>query len=217
MSRSAWEWVDVLESNLSQAEKNPLIVPGKHHAATLIVKHYHEQTNHLGQLFAEGAIRTAGWWIVGGKKRVSNIIHLCVSCRRLRAPLGVQKMADLPANRLGLDVFGPWSVSSRRTRGSVIQKKRWAVIFTCMIIRAVHIEVIESLDTCSFIDALRCFLAVRGPLKSIRSDQGTNFVSASKELKIPSNIDNTAVRTYLLQHGCSWNFNPSHASHFGGV
>lgn len=32
------------ESNLSQAEKNPHIVPGKHHAATLILKHYHEQT-----------------------------------------------------------------------------------------------------------------------------------------------------------------------------
>lgn len=126
-------------------------------------------------------------------------------------------MADLPADRLstdppftdvGLDVFGSWSVSSRRTRGSVIQNKRWAVIFTCMSIRAVYVEVIKSLDTSSFINALRRFLAVRGPVKIIRSNRGTNFVSASKELKIPSNIDNTAVKTYLLQHGCSWTFNP---------
>lgn len=86
-----------------------------------------------------------------------------------------------------------------------------------MSIRAVHIEVIESLDTSSFANALRRFLAVRGLVKSICSDRGTNFVSASKELKISSKIDNTAVRTYLLQHGCSWTFNPQHASHFGGV
>ncbi|XP_034386287.1 uncharacterized protein LOC117729388 [Cyclopterus lumpus] len=135
-------------------------------------------------------------------------------------------MASLPADRLsteppftnvGLDVFGPWSVSSRRTRGGYSHSKRWAVIFTCMSVRAVHIEVIESLDTSSFINALRRFLAVRGPVNHIRSDRGTNFVGACKELKIPSNIDNTTVKAYLSGQGCSWTFNPPHASHFGGT
>lgn len=91
------------------------------------------------------------------------------------------------------------------------------LIFTCMSIRAVHIEVLESLTTSSFINALRRFLAIRGPVKSICSDRGTNFVGACKELKIPSNIDNAAVKTYLLEQGCSWTFNPPHASQFGGV
>ncbi|XP_072304495.1 uncharacterized protein [Eucyclogobius newberryi] len=134
-------------------------------------------------------------------------------------------MANLPADRLsmdppftnvGLDVFGPWSVSSRRTRGGFSQSKRWAVIFTCMSVRAVHIEVVESLDTSSFINALRRFIAVRGPVKHIRSDRGTNFVGASKELKIPSNIDGTTLKTFLTNQECCWTFNPSHASHFGG-
>ncbi|XP_034385377.1 uncharacterized protein LOC117728696 [Cyclopterus lumpus] len=86
-----------------------------------------------------------------------------------------------------------------------------------MSVQAVHIEVIESLDTSSFINALRRFLAVRGPVNHIRSDRGTNFVGACKELKIPSNIDNTTVKTYLSGQGCSWTFNPPHASHFGGT
>ncbi|XP_049918800.1 uncharacterized protein LOC126401515 [Epinephelus moara] len=216
----------IREADLSQAEKNPLIVPGQHHVASLIVKHCHEQTLHQGRLYTEGAVRSAGWWIVGGKRRVSNVIHHCVKCRRLRAPLCVQKMANLPAQRLstdppftnvGLDVFGPWNVFTQRTRGGVVQNKRWAVIFTCLSMRAVHIEVIESLDTSSFINSLKRFLAIRGPVKSIYSDRGTNFVCvACKELQIPSNINNTAVRTYLLGKGCSWTFNPPHASHFGG-
>lgn len=135
-------------------------------------------------------------------------------------------MASLPADRLstdppftnvGLDVFGPWSVSARRTRGGLSHSKRWAVIFTCMSVRAVHIEVIESLDTSSFINALRRFLAVRGPVKSIRSDRGTNFVGACQSLKIPSNIDQNGVKSYLSAQGCSWTFNPPHASHFGGT
>lgn len=71
--------------------------------------------------------------------------------------------------------------------GGLAQSKRWVVLFTCMSVRAVHIELIESLDMSSFINALRCFLAIRGPVKLIRSDRGTNFISACKELKIPSN------------------------------
>ncbi len=86
-----------------------------------------------------------------------------------------------------------------------------------MSIRAVHIEVIESLDTSSFINALRRFLAVRGPVKHIRSDSGTNFVGACKDLNIPSNIDSKTVKTYLSDQSCTWIFNPPHASHCGGT
>lgn len=215
----------LLNSSLEQREKTPLIIPGQHHIATLLIRHHHENVHHQGRHYTEGAVRAAGLWIVGMKRKVSSIIHQCVICRRLRAPLSVQKMADLPADRLstdppftsvGLDVFGPWNISSRKTRGGLAQSKRWAVIFTCMSIRAVHIEVIESLDTSSFINALRRFLAVRGPVKHLRSDRGTNFVGACKELKIPANIDRTAVKTYLSNQGCTWTFNPPHASHYGG-
>ncbi|XP_061759975.1 uncharacterized protein LOC133554813 [Nerophis ophidion] len=215
----------IKEAQLQQQEKTPIIIPGSHHVAILLIRHYHEKTQNQGRLFTEGAIRSGGFWIVGGKRRVSSVIHACVVCRKLRGPRQTQKMADLPEDRLsteppftnvGLDVFGPWALSSRRTRGGFAQSKRWAVLFTCMSVRAVHIEVIESLDTSSFINALRRFLAVRGPVKLIRSDRGTNFVSACKELKISSNIINASVEKYLLDQGCEWKFNAPHASHMGG-
>ncbi|KAJ7998281.1 hypothetical protein DPEC_G00221070 [Dallia pectoralis] len=71
-------------------------------------------------------------------------------------------------------------------------------------------------DTSSFINALRRFLSVRGPAKQIRSDRGTNFIGACKELKMPSNINSNTVNTYLSGQGCVWTFNPPHASHMGG-
>ena len=215
----------IREGEFEAEEKNPLIIPGKHHISTLLIRHYHEQTSHQGRLFTEGAIRTAGYWIIGGKRCVNSTIHQCVTCRKLRGRPETQKMADLPQDRLsmeppftnvGLDVFGPWDVVARRTRGGLAHSKRWAVIFTCMTVRAVHIEVIESLETSSFINAFRRFLAVRGPVKQIRLDRGTNFVGASAELKIPSNIDSVFVKRYLAEHGCSWVFNPPHAPHMGG-
>ncbi|KAK0150328.1 hypothetical protein N1851_008573 [Merluccius polli] len=198
----------IREAELQPDEKFPLIIPGKHHIATLLVRPHHQKTQHQGRLFTEGTLRAAGLWIVGGKRRVSSVIFGCVTCRKLRGTPQTQKMADLPADRhsteppftnVGLDVFGPWTVSSRRTRGGL-----GAVLFTCMSVRAVHMEVIER------------FLAIRGPVKLLRSDRGTNFVSACKELKIPSNIDSSSVEKFLLDQGCRWIFNPPHASHMGG-
>ncbi len=118
---------------------------------------------------------------------------------------------------VGLGVFGPWSVSARKTRGGYAESKRWAVLFTCLNIRAIHIEVIESLNTSSFINALRRFLAIRGPVKQIRSDRGTNFVGACEDLQIPSNVDEKVVKKFLSNHSCIWKFNPLHSSHMGGA
>jgi hypothetical protein len=60
--------------------------------------------------------------------------------------------------------------------------KRYGVLFTCLVTRAIHIEVAHSLDTESFINALRRFIARRGKPDEIRSDNGGNFVKGEKEL-----------------------------------
>ena len=213
-------------AGLDESATHPIILPGKHHVATLLVRHYHESTHHQGRHFTEGAVRAAGLWIVGGKRCVSRIIHLCVPCRRLRGPTQLQKMADLPEDRLamappftnvGLDVFGPWQITARRTRGGVAHNKRWATLFTCLSTRAVHIEVLESLDTSSLINAMRRFFAIRGPAKILRSDQGTNFVGARKELEMDPRVDVASVGRHLADAGCTWLFNPPHAPHMGGA
>ncbi|KAL2083669.1 hypothetical protein ACEWY4_021442 [Coilia grayii] len=112
----------------------------------------------------------------------------CVVCRRHHGAVGQQQMADLPGSRVtperppftcvGVDYFGPFEV--KRGRSLV---KRYGVLFTCLTIRAVHIKVATSLDTDSFINALRRFVARRGQVQELRSDNGTNFVGAERELK----------------------------------
>ena len=178
---------------LISREKHPVIIPGKHHIAKLIVLQFHEEVQHQGRLFTEGAIRKGGFWITGGKRLVSSVILSCVKCRRLRGKLEGQKMADLPSDGLeeappftyvGLDVFGPWSITTRRTKGGQANSKRWAVLFTCLCIRAIHIEVIEELSSSAFINALRRFVTIRGKVKQFRSGRGTNFVGSTNDLQI---------------------------------
>lgn len=212
------------KADLEDQEKHPLILPAGLHVTTLLVRHYHDKVAHQGRHFTEGALRTAGVWIVGGRRLISSVIFKCVTCKKLRGKREVQKMSDLPADRLatdppftyvGLDVFGPWSVTTRRTRGGAAESKRWAVIFACLSTRAVHLEVIESMSTSSFINAMRRFLSIRGPIKHLRSDRGTNFIGACRELQI--NTDDPEIKNYLQEQGCTWTFNAPHSSHMGGA
>lgn len=75
-------------------------------------------------------------------------------------------------------------------------------MFTCLVSRAVHIEVVHSLSKDSFINAFKRFVALRGSVREIRCDQGTNFFGAKNE---------------LLKMGGDVVFNPPAASHRGGV
>ena len=214
-------------SDLPVGERNPIIIPGKSHVAILLVRHYHEKVQHQGRHFTSGAVRTAGFWILGGKRLISSILHDCVKCRKLRGRQETQQMSDLPVERIstdppftyvGLDVFGPWSVMARRTRGGHAKSKRWAMLFTCMSVRAIHIEIIDEMDASTTINALRRFFAVRGPAKKLKSDNGTNFVGACNELsQLMSETDLNQVREFLIGEGCTWEFNPPHSSHMGGV
>lgn len=145
-------------ADITEGETHPLIIPANHHISTLLIKHYHEKVVHQGRHFTECARRTAGLWIIRAKKLVSKIIKECVICKKLRGLLQVQKTSDLLKDRLnvappftyvGLDVFGPWNVVSRRTRAGSAESKRWAVMFTCLCTRAVHLEILESMSSSS--------------------------------------------------------------------
>ncbi|XP_028656694.1 uncharacterized protein LOC114650672 [Erpetoichthys calabaricus] len=213
------------QSGLKSKETNPFIIPGSHHVATLLVRHHHQKVQHQGRHFTEGAVRASGLWLVGAKRCIGKILNQCVTCRKLRGKVHEQRMCDLPAERLqmdppfsyvGVDLFGPWEVSTRRTRGGHANSKRWAVLFTCLCTRAVHIEVVEEMSSSSFINALRRFFALRGPAKQLISDCGTNFVGACRELGMEAPKQGK-VQEYLQDQGCAWVFNPPHSSHMGGV
>ncbi|XP_069109741.1 uncharacterized protein [Argopecten irradians] len=213
-------------SDLPRHEVNPILVPGRHHVAMLLTRHFHNAVQHQGRHLTEGAIRAAGFWITGGKRLDSFVIHHCVKCRKLRGKHSQQKMADLPVDRItpsppftfvGVDVFGPWTIVTRRTRGGSASSKRWAVLFTCLSSRAVHIELLEEMSSSSFINSVRRFYAIRGKVAEFRSDSGTNFVGAISDLDTTAIfIKDPNIKEFLRESGTIWKFNPPHASHFGG-
>lgn len=128
---------------LEMEEKHPLIIPSSSYVATLLVNHYHERVKHQSRGFTEASIRRGGIWIVGAKKCISSNLCKCVKCNRLCGKTAEQKSSHLiTSSNVGLDVFSSWNISTRCTRGAAANSKRWAVLFTCLSVRAVHIELI---------------------------------------------------------------------------
>nr|XP_039271502.1 uncharacterized protein LOC120345955 isoform X3 [Styela clava] len=211
-------------ANMPMDCKHPLLLPRHSHVTNLIIRHFHMKVHHMGRGMTLNEIRQNGYWIVGGTSAVSQFITSCVACRRIRRPLEVQRMSDLPEDRVNeaalfdysaVDVFGPFEIKERR---SIL--KRYGIIFTCLSSRAVHLESANSLDTDSFLNALRRFLARRGTIKQLRADCGTNFIGGRNELlKAIGEIDQCKVREYLLSNECDWfefKFNVPKCSHMHG-
>ena len=140
--------------------------------------------------------------IVNVNSVICSLIYHCVTCRSLRGKLGKHLMSELPSDRLqesppftycGFDLFCPMTIKNYRKK-----LKRYGVMFTCLCSRAIHIEVAQSLETDSSILSLRRFIERRDNICLMRSDNGTNFVSAIKELrKAFQKIDHNQISKYL--------------------
>lgn len=215
----------IQNARMPDSIKHPIVLPKGGHVTELVIRHFHDKVFHQGRGMTVNEIRNNGFWIIGCSSTVSSLIMKCVICRRLRSALRDQKMSCLPSDRLepsppftysAVDFFGPFYIKEGRK-----ELKRYGVFFTCMSCRAVHVETANSLDTDSFINSLRRCIAIRGPLRQLRSDRGTNFVGAESELKQALNeLDNEKIRQVLLEENCDlfeFKMNVPHASHMGGV
>ena len=194
----------------------------KHSALPRSRDRHHQKTGHLGQEYVLSILRHQ-YWVIKGRSAVRRVISGCFLCKKLGAVRGEQLMGDLPKERLmseeppfthvGVDYFGPIYV--RQGRSNV---KRYGCLFTCLAVRAVHIEVVHSLDTDGFINALRRFVSLRGCPTTIISDNGTNFRAGEKELRESlSEWNQTTIYDFLRQKKIIWKFNPPGASHMGGA
>ncbi|KAA8578565.1 hypothetical protein FQN60_002572, partial [Etheostoma spectabile] len=84
--------------------------------------------------------------------------------------------------------------------------------------RAIHVEMLEDMTTNALINGLRCFIAIRGAVRLIKSDQGSNFVGAKNELaEALKEMDADRLAVFLADKQCDFSMNAPQSSHVGGV
>ncbi|XP_017472588.1 PREDICTED: uncharacterized protein LOC108363668 [Rhagoletis zephyria] len=189
--------------------QHPIILPEKHQLTILIVTHYHERMKHQYFEATIGEIRQK-FWITRIRQVLRSVVASCIVCRASRAKPSPPILGTLPKDRLtpyvrpfsytGIDYFGPLNVTiGRRT------EKRWIALFTCLTVRAIHLEVAADLSTDSCILTIRNFINRRGVPVRMRSDNGKNFVGVKEEAKRFDEVfDCEQIQTELSKRGIDW-------------
>ncbi|XP_044740821.1 uncharacterized protein LOC123302099 [Chrysoperla carnea] len=137
-------------------------------------------------------------------------------------------MAALPESRVtpskpfshtGVDFAGPFVVKSGNPRKPRLTKG-YLCIFVCFSTKCVHLEFASELTTQCFLAALDRFVARRSLPSDIYSDQGRNFLGASRllnEISIFLEENRENISDYLSLKSVQWHFNCAYAPWFGGL
>lgn len=212
----------VLTSEIDDNVKQPIVLPPKHRYTELLIMHYHEKAGHHGRERVLNELRQK-YCILRIRAAVKDSWNRCQRFKNYRAGPTPPIMGNLPLCRIerpkrpfefvGMDYFGPYFVTVGRS-----SVKRYGVLFTCLSIRAVHLEVAHSLTTDSTIMAIQRFIARRGYPRKIYSDNGTNLVGANNELKRAiQEFDQNKLRDQLSSNFIDWHFIPPATPHMGGA
>jgi len=133
-------------------------------------------------------------------------------------------MGDIPFTRLAFfknaftyamaDLLGPITVKA--TRFTV--NKRYILVYTCLTTRALHLEVVESLDSNATLRALSNIFNFRGAPIRICTDNGTNFTGSNNIMQRYHTEWNKKLLTRgVIVQPIEWFFSPAKAPHMNGA
>lgn len=193
--------------------KYPVVLDAKHLLTEKIIYYTHVKLKHAGISITMNNLREK-FWILRCRKTVGAVIHKCTVCRRYSAKRMEAAPAVLPESRVrdaaafevtGIDYASPLYLSGGN--------KAYICLFTCAVYRAVHLELVITLSTEGFLEALRRFIARRGRPSIIYSDNGRNFVGTANLLR---SVNWKKISQYCTINEIEWRFNPPAAAWWGG-
>ena len=154
------------------AARQPIFLPSTGHFVTLLIRNVHEKLHHSGTEVILNELK-AQYWIPRARNTVKKVLRNCVACRRMHnlpfkcpesPPLPLERiLQSSPFSHIGIDYLGPF-------RGEN-DANYYILLLTCLATRLLHLEVVNSLNTNSFLYAFRRFCARRGCPLTVISDK----------------------------------------------
>ena len=203
---------------------SPKLLPKNTIYTKLVIERSHKRVLHSGVAQTLSELRK-DYWIIQGRSAVRKVLRECLTCIRWEgAPFRTPDFAPLPEFVItigdkvpfafvGLDYFGPMLVKENT---SIV--KVWGCLFTCLKVRAVHIEIVDSMSTESFLLALRRFVGRRGKPGMILSDNANQFKQGQEVIdRIWYNMSNDdQVQSYVAHEGIEWKWVTEYSPWKGG-
>ena len=196
----------IKNAQVRDSTKKPILLPSRNLYSELLIKDSHEKVFHNGVRETLNLLRQR-YWVLRGRESVRRITKGCTLCKKLEGlPYNSVFSKDLPSFRVddsppfchvGIDFAGPLIVS-----GKTGNEKSYICLFTCTSTRAVHLELVESLEVETFIRCFRRFSARRGLPATVLSDNAKTFKAASKEVR--KLLRSPRLTEHFLSQGVKW-------------
>ena len=209
-------------AELSEGARYPLLLPKYHMYTDLIVQCFHERALHSGCAQTLSSVRQK-YWIPQGRAAVKRILKNCITCRRheggpykmpLMPPIPTERVsASAPFTYTGVDYFGPLFIKVKRET-----QKVWVCLYTCLVTRAIHLELMYDMTTQQFLLGFRRFIARHGKPTRIISDNAAQFKLASGTIaKLWGQIlTEEDTMSYAANENIQWIFTVELAPWMGG-
>ena len=176
------------KNNCPYEVKYPILLPKYSPLTKLIIRDCHDNCKHLGVATTLCKLRLSGYWVPRARQAVKRYISDCFVCKKYNGlSFKYPKLTNLPKHRVnlirpflhtGVDFTGHlWVRSGQEDR------KVYLLVFTCLSVRAVHVEVLEDMSVRSFVLALIRFSNQFGIPEYIYSDNARSFVSGCNLIK----------------------------------
>ncbi|XP_061724716.1 uncharacterized protein LOC133530711 [Cydia pomonella] len=183
--------------------KYPILLPKNSEFTDRIIKETHESNYHVGAPHTLSIIRER-YWIPQGKAQVIKVLKRCTQCvKHGGGPYRLPATPALPPERVnysrpftftGVDYLGPLFVSTQTGK-----EKRWVALFTCLTVRAIHLEIVKDLSAEECLLALRRFIAARNKPQRMYSDNATCFKLVAEMVQQPYCIKNDIQWKFICQ------------------
>ncbi|XGW01565.1 hypothetical protein V3C99_014021 [Haemonchus contortus] len=212
-------------SILPHDTRNPIYVDKDSELARLILSDIHNKNAHSGKDHTL-CIARSRFWIPRPSGAFRKFVRSCVICKKWQGlPFGAPEMPSIPYDRsilttpfekVGCDFMGPIQMKNN--------KKGYVCLYTCLVTRAIHLEVVEDMSAGAFLNCFKRFVARRGIPKLVRTDCGSNFKLGQRVLEtlVTPDSDNeslseSCMMTYCAKQRIRWIFNPPGAPWMGGA
>jgi len=175
---------------------NPIILPKLSYLTELYIWKYHELCKHLGVNNTLNSVRNHGFWIPQGRSIVKRVLNNCIICKKLNSfSFRYPKCTDFLADRVNF--VTPYKYTGMDYTGHFFVKmgdqtvKMYLLVFTCLNVRSIHLELVPSLSTRDFLLSFIKFVNTYSCPDSIYTDNGSTFISGGKILSESMTDDDT--------------------------
>ena len=197
-------------SNYFQYEVlNPVLLSKEHHFTSLIIKDAHFRCKHLGIQSTLTNLRLQGFWVTKARNTIRKVLSDCAICNRFNHfAFSYPKFTNFtkaqmrfvrPFQHVGVDFTSHYWVKDVY---SDQPQKMYILIYTCLNIRAIHLDLLPDMSSKSFLQSFQRFSNTFGTCDFLYSDNARSFIQggAAIEKSLASDEFQEFLRENRIQH-----------------